>query len=195
MKQIRECFSNVASDRFGSVTTSKRWGMLFLINHLMCLSFQLNNFTQVKSLLRTIEQAPEFQHHANMSDRVTYAYYNGRRSLFDDALDDADHQLTFAFKHCLPSSPRNKRLILIYLVPVKLLRGQMPSEAMLTQYNLPQYIDIARAVRNGNILLLTEALAKEQLFFIQWGVFLILERLRMITYRNLFKKVFACHGR
>lgn len=41
----------------------------------------------------------------------------------------------------------------------------------------------------GNLLLLNEALAKHETFFIRCGIFLILEKLKIITYRNLFKKV------
>ena len=165
--------------------------MVMLINHMMCCSFQLNNFTQVKSLMRTIEASPEYKDEALMCDRVTYAYYFGRRALFDGKLDEADRELTFALRHCPIASPRNKRLILIYLVPIKLLRGQLPTDALLDAYDLQQYKTIAQAVRMGNLQLLTEQLATHQLFFIQWGVFLILERLRMVAYRNLFKKVFG----
>lgn len=41
----------------------------------------------------------------------------------------------------------------------------------------------------GNLLLLNEALAAHETFFIRCGIFLILEKLKIITYRNLFKKV------
>ena len=41
----------------------------------------------------------------------------------------------------------------------------------------------------GNLLLLNEALAKHEAFFIRCGIFLILEKLKIITCRNLFKKV------
>lgn len=41
----------------------------------------------------------------------------------------------------------------------------------------------------GNLLLLNDALTKHETFFIRCGIFLILEKLKIITYRNLFKKV------
>lgn len=41
----------------------------------------------------------------------------------------------------------------------------------------------------GNLLLLHEALSRHEAFFIRCGIFLILEKLKIITYRNLFKKV------
>lgn len=45
-------------------------------------------------------------------------------------------------------------------------------------------------VSEGNLLLLNEALSKHETFFIRCGIFLILEKLKIITYRNLFKKVY-----
>ena len=44
-------------------------------------------------------------------------------------------------------------------------------------------------IRHGNLLKLTEALQANEQFFIKSGVYLILEKLKIITYRNLFKKV------
>ncbi len=165
--------------------------MLPLINNMMSCCFKTSNFTHAKSLLRLIDQFPEFKRDAKISDRVTYSYYHGRRSFFDGDLKSAATELTFAFDHCLATSTRNKRLFLIYLVPLKLLSGQVPSEELLMKYNLPQYVQITRAVKQGNIKLLNEAINNEKLTFIQWGVFLVLERLRSVTYRTLFKKVFA----
>lgn len=46
-------------------------------------------------------------------------------------------------------------------------------------------------ISDGNLLLLNEALSKHETFFIRCGIFLILEKLKIITYRNLFKKVWA----
>merc|ERR1712059_148618 len=56
-------------------------------------------------------------------------------------------------------------------IPVKMLLGQMPRESLLAKYNLNQ------------------ALEEHEKVFIKWGIFLILEKLKIITYRNLFKKV------
>jgi len=44
-------------------------------------------------------------------------------------------------------------------------------------------------VRLGNLSQLREGLNAHQDFFVQWGILLILEKLQMLTYRNLFKRV------
>ena len=42
---------------------------------------------------------------------------------------------------------------------------------------------------HGNLLLLSQALCAHETFFIHYRIYLILEKLKMIVYRNLFKKV------
>ena len=54
---------------------------------------------------------------------MTYSYYVGRLAVFDDDYKRAEEHLTYAFEHCSRHSPRNKRLALRYLVPVKLILG------------------------------------------------------------------------
>lgn len=98
-----------------------------------------------------------------------------------------------------------------------LSQGHMPTHQLLRKYDLMQFSDVTKAVRlafrsldrkwnsvtcslhrclflaysEGNLLLLNEALTKHETFFIRCGIFLILEKLKIITYRNLFKKVWV----
>merc|ERR1712062_677372 len=48
---------------------------------------------------------------------------------------------------------------------------------------------VMEAVKEGHLANLNSALEKHEKVFIKWGIFLILEKLKMITYRNLFKRV------
>ena len=67
--------------------------------------------------------------------------------------------------------------------------GKMPSLKLLKRYKLQPFIDVRNAVVHGNLLLLTKALDDHQTFFIKAGIYLILEKLKIITYRNLFKRI------
>lgn len=75
------------------------------------------------------------------------------------------------------------RSILIYLIPVKMLLGQMPSISLLSKYDLNQFNEVVQSVKQGNLLRLNSALEKNEKFFIKCGIFLILEKLKIITYR------------
>lgn len=92
----------------------------------------------------------------------------------------------------------------MYLIPVKMFLGQMPTAGLLKKYQLTQFskvVDSVRLVllldcsdrelffREGNLQRLDEALETHEQFFIECGIFLMLEKLKIITYRTLFKKV------
>jgi len=72
-----------------------------------------------------------------------YAYYIGRKALFDADYGSAKENLTFALTHCHKESTKNKRLILTYLIPVNLLRGRLPATELLEKYDLMQFADIS----------------------------------------------------
>lgn len=195
MGEIRECFIACNQDKSPS-EVSKKWGLLFLMNELFSIAFKINQFAIINAMLGTLKQPANkpFMNTFSKADRVTYAYYTGRKAMFDARYSEANTQLTFALKHCHRSSRHNKRLILIYLTPVKLLVGELPSNELLSNYNLPQFRGITEAVRKGNLLALRNELETHQAFFIQWGIYLVLEKLRFIAYRNLFKKVHLMLG-
>jgi Transcription-associated recombination protein len=65
----------------------------------------------------------------------------------------------------------------------------MPGKAVLEKYDLTQFIEVVEAVKQGNILQLNKAIQLHEVFFIKCGIYLLLEKLKMITFRNLFKKV------
>ena len=74
----------------------------------------------------------------------------------------AAEYLSYAFEHCPKhaSAQGNKRLILTALVPVRMLLGKFPSEALLQKYKLTQYMEITRAVMLGDLRTFTAAMEK-----------------------------------
>ncbi|XP_056320185.1 PCI domain-containing protein 2 [Danio aesculapii] len=188
-EQLMSCFRVCASDNRAGIDDSKKWGMLFLINQLFKIYFKINKLHLCKPLIRAIDSS-NLKDEYSMAQRVTYKYYVGRKAMFDSDFKPAEECLSFSFTHCHRSCQRNKRLILIYLLPVKMLLGHMPTPQLLKKYDLMQFADVTKAVSEGNLLLLNAALVKHETFFIRCGIFLILEKLKIITYRNLFKKVY-----
>ncbi|NP_001089237.1 PCI domain-containing protein 2 [Xenopus laevis] len=186
---LMSCFRVCASDTRAAFEDSKKWGMLFLVNQLFKIYFKISKLHLCKPLIRAIDSS-NFKEEYTMAQRVTFKYYVGRKSMFDSDFKKAEEYLSFAFEHCHRSSQKNKRMILIYLLPVKMLLGHMPTIHLLKKYDLMQFAEVTKAVSEGNLLLLTEALTKHETFFIRCGIFLILEKLKIISYRNLFKKVY-----
>ncbi|XP_077669823.1 PCI domain-containing protein 2 isoform X3 [Eretmochelys imbricata] len=186
---LMSCFRVCASDTRAGIDDSKKWGMLFLVNQLFKIYFKINKLHLCKPLIRAIDSS-NLKDDYSMAQRVTYKYYVGRKAMFDSDFKQAEEYLSFAFEHCHRSSQKNKRMILIYLLPVKMLLGHMPTIQLLKKYELMQFAEVTKAVSEGNLLLLNDALTKHETFFIRCGIFLILEKLKIITYRNLFKKVY-----
>jgi hypothetical protein len=76
-----------------------------------------------------------------------------------------------------------------YLIPVKLLLGQLPRASLLARYGLPHYAPIAAAVRSGDVAALNESLDTHQEALIKAGTYLLLEKLKAGVYRTLFKRI------
>jgi len=185
---IMACFRVCAADARAGEDVTKRWGMLNLVNQLFKIYFKVNKLHLCKPLIRAVESSA-LKDRFSKSQLVTYKYYVGRKYMFDNNLKEAEEYLRYSFEHCHRESQSNKRLILIYLIPVKMLLGQMPKQSLLTKYDLGQFAGVMEAVKEGNVFNLSKALEEHEKTFIKWGIFLILEKLKIITYRTLFKKV------
>ncbi|KAJ0404185.1 hypothetical protein P43SY_002028 [Pythium insidiosum] len=189
-QQLKKGFSMTANDR-APAEHNKKLGALFIVNQLFKIYFKLNMIHLCRNLIRAVEGPafPEFERFSK-SDKVTYQYYVGRISMFEDQYHKAEQCLDYAWKHCHQHSLRNKRMILRFLVPVKLLLGVMPSPQLIQDYALDEYTGLTNAIRTGNLRLFNEYLDRFQDNFIQQGVYLLIEKLRLVVMRNLFKKVY-----
>merc|ERR1719474_324225 len=190
---IMACFRVCAADARLTEDMSKKWGMLNLVNQLFKIYFKVNKLHLCKPLIRAIDGSA-FRDRFPKSQLVTYRYYVGRKYMFDYNFKEAEEYLRYAFEKCDQKKKKNKRLILIYLIPVKMLIGQMPKDSLLQKYDLLEFKGVMSSVKEGNLQRLNRELDNHEKTFIQWGIFLILEKLKIITYRNLFKKVFLLMG-
>lgn len=187
------CFRVCAADNRTAEEDSKRIGMLTLVNQLFKVYFKINKLHLCKPLIRAVESY-QYKESFSLSQQITYRYFVGRKAMFDSDYKLADEYLTYAFENCHKSSVRNKRLILIYLVPVKMLLGYIPSYKVLEKYNVVEFWELVRAVCQGNLKLFDELLEKHESFFIHCGIYLIVDKLKIIAYRNLFRRVYLILG-
>ncbi|KAK2578551.1 hypothetical protein KPH14_012231 [Odynerus spinipes] len=183
------CFRVCAADNRSSEDDTKRWGMLALVNQLLKVYFRINKLHLCRPLIRAIESSP-YKDHFALAQQITYKFFVGRKAMFDSDYKTADEYLTYAFEHCHKHSHKNKRLILTYLVPVKMLLGYMPKKTLLEKYNLMEFWELVESVKKGDLRSLEGVMAKHETFFIGAGIYLIVEKLKLIAYRNLFKKVY-----
>ncbi|RWS24846.1 PCI domain-containing protein 2-like protein [Leptotrombidium deliense] len=181
-------FRVCATDTRASNENSKRKAMMNIINQLFKIYFKINKLNLCKPLIRALENA-NLMDQFTLAQKVTYNYFLGMKCMFDSEYKKADELLTFSFNKCYPKSTKNKRLILIFLIPVKMLLGQMPKRSLLENYSVLEFEPIVEAVKDGDLRKLDAALEHYSDFYWNFGIYLVLEKLRIIAYRNLFKKV------
>jgi len=187
---LKRYFQKMVIDR-SPLQSTKKMGCLFIIVHLLKIYFKLNNLRLCTNLLKAVDSDnfPSLDSFPP-SQTVAYQFYLGRLSIFEERYDKAETSLDSAFLHCHQKSRRNKRRILQYLIPVKLLLGKFPDVKLLEKYNLLQFKDLVDSVKRGHLKLFNDSLETHQEFFIRKGIFLMLEKLKTTIYRNLFLRAY-----
>ncbi|XAR53431.1 hypothetical protein NMG60_11021978 [Bertholletia excelsa] len=174
-----------------AVKGPKRVGALHVACQLFKIYFKLGTVHLCRSVIRSIETARIFDFEEfPVRDKVTYMYYTGRLEVFNENFPAADHKLSYALKHCNPRSESNIRMILKYLIPVKLSMGILPKISLLEWYNLIEYSDVVQALKRGDLRLLRRALQEHEDQFLRSGVYLVLEKLELQVYQRLIKKIY-----
>jgi nuclear mRNA export protein PCID2/THP1 len=183
------CFRVCAADSRTEERDTKRHGMLHVVNQMFKVYFRINKLHLCKPLIRAIDNL-SIKDSFPIAQQITYKYFVGRKTMYDSDYKTSDECLSFAFNHCPTKFWRNKRLILIYLVPVKMLLGHMPLKETMEQFKMAQFYELAGALKQGNVRKFDQVLQKYETFFINTGIYIIVEKLKIIAYRNLFKKVY-----
>ncbi|KAK6120354.1 hypothetical protein DH2020_045911 [Rehmannia glutinosa] len=80
------------------------------------------------------------------------------------------------------------RMILKYLIPVKLSIGILPRTLLLEKFNLNEYSEVVLALKRGDLRLLRHALQEHE---DRSGVYLVLEKLELQVYQRLVKKIYV----
>ena len=186
---LMNCFRICCADTRSDVKHTKRWGMLHLVNQLFKIYFRMNNTKLCKPLIRAIEGS-NLKNDYMKAQLVTYKFFLGKIELVEGNFDAAEESLTYAFNNRHPSCYENTRKILNYLVPLKMLKGVMPSRYVIRKYDLTEYRRISEAIKVGNVRLLQQHLDDKQLRYVAMGIFVVMEKLILLAYRNLFKKIY-----
>ncbi|KAM1062089.1 hypothetical protein ACFX2I_026482 [Malus domestica] len=169
----------------------KRVGALYVTCQLFKVYFKLGTVHLCRSVIRSIETARIFDFEEfPKRDKVAYMYYTGRLEVFNENFPAADHKLSYALKHCNPQREANTRMILKYLIPVKLSLGILPNDWLLEKYNLVEYRNVVQALKRGDLQLLRHALEEHEDRFLRSGVYLVLEKLELQVYQRLIKKIY-----
>jgi hypothetical protein len=148
---------------------SKKAAVLFIVNELFRIYFRLNTLRLCKNVKKPTE-AKKLHELGTMGQMVTYKYFSGRLSLFEDDFNTAEEQLEYAYNNCPYNAIRNKRCILRYLIPVKLYQGKLPTMQLLQEYQLVEFINVVDSIRKGDLRAFNNALLEYQHMFIRYVI-------------------------
>lgn len=155
---LRTAFNYTANHRVSAdqLPQSKKWGALAIANMLLATYFRLDRLRQGKFITQAVE-SPHFPalDEFPRSQAVTYRYYAGVLSAYQDRYASAATMLTAALRGCHSGYSANVRRILRVLVPVSLYAtGRVPSPRLLAKYDLETlYGPIVAALKTGDVKL------------------------------------------
>jgi len=184
MQSFRTCVADTRT----ALSDTKKWGILFIVNQLFKIYFMINKLHLLKPLIRAVE-ASELKNSFPLAQRITYNFFRGRKALFENDYSLSLQCLEFAFNKCHQNSQINQRQILLYLIPVKMIKGILPNNEILAKHNLIQMFGgIATAMKTGDLNLFDDTIEANASTFIKTRTLLTLEKLRTTVQRSLFRK-------
>ena len=141
-------------------------------------------------VVATLQQGGPFDPHSvPKAVACTLFIFWGRLLISQERFRAAAEKLEWAADNCAPNAEKNFRRIMAYLIPCKMAMGSLPSPALLERSGLGHYYGICKAVATGNVKLFNAELQRHMEVFIRSGTFLLVEKLKLICYRSLLKRV------
>ena len=174
---------------FEEVQRGKKEATLCIANQLMRVYFHMKQTNLCKNIIVALSKPSFNKLSFPLPDAVTFSYFCGRYHVANSNLPEAVENFEFAFRMCHRDYTKNRRQILMYLVCAKLLRSKYPTAELLDKHNLHELVNVVMAIRQGNLRAFEEELDRNADFFMERGVYLLLERAKIIAYRNLLHRV------
>ncbi|CAF0778673.1 unnamed protein product [Adineta steineri] len=184
---------------FSPTSKIRKVGVFIIVNQMLKTYYALHKFNLCtyfiskaeRPLKQYMQEENDQQEHRFSSYVLTYRYFLGKHLLLKHDYNSAIGHFDYVFTNCLDSnksqSIKNKQQSLLYLVVLKLLHGSTPKMDILEKYQLNQLIDLIEPIRLGSLKLFTEKIHEYEQFLFDTGLFFLIENLKLITIRNLFR--------
>ncbi|EPQ59050.1 hypothetical protein GLOTRDRAFT_34717 [Gloeophyllum trabeum ATCC 11539] len=192
---ISKAFGNCVTDRSSPLAESRKWGIYYVVGLVLKTYFRVKRISLAKPILRALRantDIPPLSAYPR-SHQVTYRYYVGMLHFLDEDYAQAEQELTLAFYNCHIEAHSNQERILTYLIPLRMLRGHLPSRELMGRFPALDdlYAPFIRAIRRGDIKTYDEALDKWERRLVELNLYLNLEKARELCIRGLFRRVWV----
>ena len=202
---LSRLFNSIKPPRGGASSTSilgKQRILLYLVNKLNNIYFRIESPQLCSNIFKNFQPKSMLAHfnEYQLDQQIEYRYLLGRYYLLNSQVHNAFVQFNEAFQSLL-SLPltnqaiiRNGTRILNYMIPTGLILGKMvkwePLRPFLSQEIIGNWNALYRYVRFGNIQGVSLWLRQnERHLCARQLLIVLLEKLPMVTYRNLVKTV------
>ncbi|KAF5371160.1 hypothetical protein D9758_004120 [Tetrapyrgos nigripes] len=204
-RTIAKAFGGCVTDRTSPPDQSRKWGVYYVVGLVLKCYFKIKRISLSKNVLRALEankDIPDLSLYPR-SHQVTFRYYLGMLSFLNEDYAkvevlppirlNAEQELTIAFYHCHIGAQANQERILTYLLPLRLLKGHLPSDELLARFPVIRELfwPFISAIRNGEVSAFDRALETWEKKLLELNLWLTLEKAREICMRGLFRKVYV----
>ncbi|KAF7294106.1 PCI domain-containing protein [Mycena chlorophos] len=160
-RTVAKTFSACLMDRTSPIEESRKWGVYYVVGLVMKCYFKVKKIALTKNILKALNnnnEIPALEDYPQ-AHQVTYRYYIGMLAFLDEDFAKAEKELTLAFYNCTVRSPNNQTRILAYLIPLRILRGHLPSKALLKRFPILDdlFSPFISAIRSGHLAAFDDA--------------------------------------
>lgn len=192
---IAKAFGNCMTDRTSAFAESRKWGIYYIVGLVFKCYFRVKKISLSKSILRALNNNAEIPPLSAYprSHQVTFRYYLGMLGFLNEEYAKSEQELTLAFYHCHVGAHTNQERILTYLLPLRILRGHLPSRELMQRFPVLEeiYAPFISAIRAGDISAYDTALDKWERRLVELNLWLTLEKARELCLRGLFRRVWV----
>ncbi|EIN10989.1 hypothetical protein PUNSTDRAFT_112772 [Punctularia strigosozonata HHB-11173 SS5] len=192
---ISKAFGLCMTDRISPYGESRKWGVYYIVGLVFKSYFRVKRISLSKNILRALENNAEIPALSEYpkAHQVTFRYYVGMLSFLNEDYAKAEQELTMAFYNCHIHAPRNHERILTYLIPLRILRGHLPTHELLQRFSSlnEMFSPFIAAIRLGDLRSFDVALERWELRLVELNLHLMLEKARELCMRSLFRRVWV----
>lgn len=169
--------------------------LLTVVNELMAVYFQRNNVNQAKKTLAAAENKICIKNFSP-NEVCTYYFYCGRINAINLNIQEAHDYLLKAYKTCPHRLRENRRLILVYLIPIEFFYGKLPTtkNGLIEYYELDIFTKFANSIVLGRIRAFDRSLKENQFTFFRLGIYQLVSLARKLVYYQILKCAYIQFG-
>ncbi|EGO02348.1 hypothetical protein SERLA73DRAFT_178247 [Serpula lacrymans var. lacrymans S7.3] len=192
---ISKAFGNCMTDRTSPPGESRKWGTYYVVGLVLKCYFRVKLISLSKNILRALNAHPDLPSLSSYprSHQVTYRYYLGMLSFLNEDYAKSEQELTVAFYHCHTGAHSNQERILTYLIPLRILRGHLPSRELMQRFPVLDelFTPFIAAIRAGDPSAYDTALEKWERRLVDLNLWLTLDNARELCIRGVFRKTWV----